>query len=295
MKKYILIVGVFWVLPCCLEGQKQYQPTWESLDSRPVADWYSNAKFGIFIHWGPYSVPAWSPKGTYAEWYQYWLQNKTLLGNGTFDGDEVTKYHEKTYGNNFSYYEFGKLLKADLFEPDNWAKLFKDAGAKYVVLTAKHHDGYTLWPNQQANDRGFAWNSMEIGAKRDLVGDLSVAIKDSGLKMGLYYSLLEWYHPWWLSDKERFVDEHFLPQVKELVIKYKPDVLWADGVSTMQAEQWKSKEFLAWLFNDSEVKNTVVVNDRWGKGVQQKHGGFLRQSTIQQIAASTYHRASKLI
>ncbi len=255
-------------------AQQKYEPTWQSLDSRPVPEWFGNAKFGIFIHWGPYSVPAWTPKGTYTEWYQYWLQNKTLFGNGNFKGDEVVNYHEKTYGKDFSYYQFGEMFTADLFEPDEWTELFKKAGAKYVVLTSKHHDGFTLWPNKQANDRGFAWNSMEVGAKKDLVGLLSKSVKDAGLKMGLYYSLYEWYHPWWINDKDRFVDEHFLPQVKELVQNYEPDVLWADGEWDMEADKWKSKEFLSWLFNESKVKNSIVINDRWGKGIRKNHGGY---------------------
>ncbi|SFS68364.1 alpha-L-fucosidase [Zhouia amylolytica] len=257
-----------------LTAQKKYEPTWESIDSRKTPDWFGNAKFGIFIHWGPYSVPAWSPKGTYSEWYQYWLQNKTLFGNGNFKGDEVVNYHEKTYGKDFTYYDFGEMFTADLFEPDAWATLFKNSGAKYIVLTSKHHDGYTLWPNKEANDRGFAWNSMEVGAKRDLVGELSKSVKAVGLKMGLYYSLYEWYHPWWQQDKERFVNDHFLPQVKDLVTKYEPDVLWADGEWDMDADKWKSKELLAWLFNESKVKNSIVINDRWGKGVRKHHGGF---------------------
>lgn len=256
------------------QAQTQYEPTWESIDSRPVPEWFGQAKFGIFIHWGPYSVPAWTPKGTYSEWYQYWLQNKTLFGNGNFKGDEVVNFHEKTYGKEFSYYQFGELFKADLYDPDRWADLFKKSGAKYVVLTSKHHDGYTLWPNEQANDRGFKWNSLDVGPKKDLVGLLSASVKDAGLKMGLYYSLYEWYHPWWKNDKERFVDEHFLPQIKDLVTKYKPDVLWADGEWDMEAEKWKSKEFLAWLFNESSVKHSIVINDRWGKGVRKHHGGY---------------------
>ncbi len=254
--------------------QKLYRPTWKSLDTRPIPIWFQDAKFGVFIHWGPYSVPAWSPKGTYSEWYQYWLQNKSLFGNGKFKGDEVFNYHHKTYGKDFTYYDFGKLFKADLFNPTEWAELFEKAGAKYVVLTSKHHDGFTLWPNKEANDRGFAWNSMEVGAKRDLVGELSTAVKKTGIKMGLYYSLYEWYHPLWKNDKERFVDEHFLPQIKDLVENYKPDILWGDGEWDMTAEKWKSKEFLTWLFNKSSVKRSVVINDRWGKGVRKHHGGY---------------------
>lgn len=265
---------LLFMLPIAITAQKKYEPTWESLDSRPVAKWFADAKFGIFIHWGPYSVPAWSPKGTYTEWYQYWLQNKTLFGNGDFKGDEVANYHNKTYGSDYSYYQFGDMFTANLFEPDKWAELFKKSGAKYVVLTSKHHDGFTLWPSKEANDRGFSWNSMEVGAKKDLVGLLSASVKDVGLKMGLYYSLYEWYHPWWLQDKERFVNEHFLPQIKDLVQNYKPDILWTDGEWDMESEKWKTKEFLAWLFNDSEVKNSIVINDRWGKGVRKNHGGY---------------------
>ena len=176
---------------------QQYEPNWESLDKRPIQKWFEDAKFGIFIHWGPYSVPAWSPKGTYSEWYQYWLESKSLFGNGNFKGDEVYQYHRKTYGEHFDYYEFAEKFTADLFDPEEWASLFEAAGAKYIVLTSKHHDGFTLWPNEQANDRGFAWNSMETGAKRDLVGELTNAVKKTSVKMGLYYSLYEWYHPWW--------------------------------------------------------------------------------------------------
>ncbi|SHJ37961.1 Alpha-L-fucosidase C-terminal domain-containing protein [Arenibacter nanhaiticus] len=85
MKKYsIALTRVALLGVSKVNSQNSYQPTWESLDSRPVAQWFGDAKFGIFIHWGPYSVPAYSPKGTYSEWHQYWLQNRTLFGNGDF-------------------------------------------------------------------------------------------------------------------------------------------------------------------------------------------------------------------
>lgn len=272
--KFILVFTfVLSILPCNAQ-EKVYEPNWESLDSRPIPEWFQDAKFGIFIHWGPYSVPAWSPKGTYSEWYQYWMQGKTLFGNGNFTGSEVADYHEKTYGKDFTYYDFGKLFTADLFKPDEWASLIEQSGAKYTVLTTKHHDGFALWPSDEANDRGFAWNSMDVGAKRDLVGELSTAIKKTDVKMGLYYSLYEWYHPLWQSDKKRFVDEHFLPQIKDLVTKYNPDVLWADGEWDLSDEEWKSKEFLAWLFNQSVAKNNIVINDRWGKDIRKRHGGY---------------------
>ncbi|MBK8500724.1 MAG: alpha-L-fucosidase [Saprospiraceae bacterium] len=272
--KEILFVVVLLAIVQPGSSQVLYEADWKSLDSRPVAGWFEDAKFGIFIHWGPYSVPAWSPKGTYSEWYQYWLQNRTLFGNGQFKGTEVADYHEAKYGKDFPYYQFGNLFTAELFNPDDWASLFSEAGARYVVLTSKHHDGFTLWPSTQADDRGFAWNSMEVGAKRDLVGDLSESVKKAGLKMGLYYSLYEWFHPWWLDDKDRFVDEHFLPQVKDLVQRYEPDILWGDGEWEMESDKWRAPELIAWLYNESKVRDKIIINDRWGKGARHEHGGY---------------------
>ncbi|MGC9327293.1 MAG: alpha-L-fucosidase, partial [Candidatus Hinthialibacter sp.] len=104
--------------------------------------------------------------------------------------------------------------------------------------------------------------------------DLTRAVKAADIKMGYYYSLYEWYHPLWQNDKERFIQEHFLPQVKDLVERYQPDILWGDGEWDLPADQWKSQELLAWLFNESSVKDTVVINDRWGKGVRHHHGGY---------------------
>ena len=184
MKKIeLLLLTLFMVSYGLMTSQKLYEPTWESLDSRPIHDWFGDAKFGIFIHWGPYYVPAWSPKGTYSEWYQYWMQTKSLFGNGKFSGTEVWDYHVKTYGEDFPYYKFGDMFKADLFEPDDWANLFVKSGAKYIVVTSKHHDGYTFWQSKEANDRGFPWNSVDIGPKRDILGDLSAAVKKTDVKM----------------------------------------------------------------------------------------------------------------
>lgn len=270
-----------------LFAQKKYTADWESIDSRPVAPWFENAKFGIFIHWGPYSVPAWSPKGTYSEWYQYWLQEKKMFGNGKYTGTEVVDFHTRTYGPDFSYYKFGELFKNDLFEPDAWAALFAEAGAKYVVTTSKHHDGYTLWPSKEANDRGFPWNSGEVGAKRDLLGDLTTALRKTDLKVGFYYSLYEWYHPLWINDKARFVDEHFHPQFKDLIQRYEPDIIWGDGEWGMTADRWKTPELLAWLFNESPVREKIVINDRWGKGIRKKHGGYF---TTEYEAAASFDR-----
>jgi len=169
MKKSLFFVAVL-LISMNSNSQGKYEPNWESLDSRPVAPWFADAKFGIFIHWGLYSVPAWSPKGTYSEWYQFWFQNKALFGNGKFKGDEVYNYHVKKYGKDFTYYQFAPMFKAELFNPEEWADLFQKAGAKYIVLTSKHHEGFTNWPSPHS----YSWNSMDVGPKRDLVGESKI-------------------------------------------------------------------------------------------------------------------------
>lgn len=265
------------LLPCTLWAQSRtYQPNWASLDSRPVPAWFEDAKLGIFIHWGLYSVPAWAPKGVYSEWYQYWLQSKQLFGSGKFSGTEVYDYHRKQFGENFSYADFAPHFKAESFDPDAWASLLQKSGAKYVVLTSKHHEGFCLWPSKEASKAfGRPWNSVETGAHRDLLGDLTAAVRKTPLKMGYYYSLYEWYNPLYQSGQlNKYVDEHMMPQVKDLVTRYRPDILWADGEWDQSDTTWKSRELLTWLYNESPVKNTVVVNDRWGRNIRKHHGGY---------------------
>ena len=254
-----LALGLAAVLPCA--AQKRYEPNWQSLDSRPIPGWFDDAKFGIFIHWGVYSVPAWGPRGTYAEWYWNAMQNK----NG-----ETWKYHVQTYGEKFKYQDFASQFRAELFDPEEWAGIFARSGAKYVVLTSKHHEGYCLWPSAES----WNWNSMDTGPHRDLCGDLANAVRAKGLKMGFYYSLYEWYNPIYHSDFNRFVSGHFQPQFKDLVTRYRPSVIFADGEWDHTSAEWKSEELLAWLFNDSPSKDDVVINDRWGKDTRSHHGGY---------------------
>jgi alpha-L-fucosidase len=104
--------------------------------------------------------------------------------------------------------------------------------------------------------------------------ELSEACRSRDLKFGFYYSLYEWYNPLWLSDRKRYVEEHMLPQFKDVVTRYKPAVIFADGEWEMDSADWRSPEFLAWLFNESSVKDQVVINDRWGKDCRHRHGGY---------------------
>ncbi|MBT8397731.1 MAG: alpha-L-fucosidase [Gemmatimonadetes bacterium] len=269
-----------------LPSAQAYQPTWESLDSRPMPKWFEEAKFGIFIHWGVYSVPAWirvteGKYASYAEWYYARVM-------GELKGDE--DFHEKTFGEDFEYRDFAPMFTAELFEPDLWASLFAEAGARYVVLTSKHHDGFCLWPTESPFKAN--WNSMDVGPKRDLVGDLTDAVRAQGLRMGLYYSMIEWetnrtgrtpsgrFIPQEAMDRygiplDRYVDDHVIPQLRELVTEYQPAVIFSDAGEWDEVEEfWKTKEFLAWLYNHAPNKDEVVVNDRWAKGMVGQHGDY---------------------
>lgn len=258
---------------------QNYQPTWASIDARPTPSWFTNDKFGIFIHWGVYSVPAYAPvipgKLAYAEWY--WKQ--MVEGRDNPKANEIEKgtweFHKRVYGADYPYQDFAPLFRAELFDPEHWASVLAGSGARYVALTSKHHEGFALWPSREASATwGRAWNAVETGPKRDLLGDLSEAVRNKNLRMGYYYSLYEWFNPLWLYDKPRYVREHMFPQFKDLVTRYKPSLIFSDGEWEMTSSEWHSAELLAWLFNESPVRDEVVVNDRWGSDTRHKHGGY---------------------
>ncbi|MFT4152960.1 alpha-L-fucosidase, partial [Parafilimonas sp.] len=183
----------------------------------------------------------------------------------------------KNYGADFKYEQFEPMFKAEMFDPGQWAEILKNSGAKYVVLTSKHHEGYCLWNSPEADrDWGHAWNAVTGTSKRDLLGDLTAAaVRNAGLKMGYYYSLYEWFNPLWLKDKKRFATEHMIPQLTGLVNKYKPSLIFADGEWDLPDTAWHSLEFLTWLFNESAVKDEVVVDDRWGSNSRANNKGAM--------------------
>lgn len=268
MKKFAVII-LFFSLRLLADAQ-HYEPNWASLNKRKIPEWFHQDKFGIFIHWGLYAVPSYAPvmpnSGySYAEWYWYRLPEKQK---------DFIAFHDKNYGSSFTYQQFEPMFKAEMFNPSQWADVFKRSGAKYVVLTSKHHEGYCLWNSAEADgDWGMPWNAVTGTPKRDLLGDLTNAVRDKGLKMGYYYSLYEWFNPLWKQDKQQFVSKHMIPQFKDLVTKYKPSIIFSDGEWELSDTAWQSEQLLSWLFNESPVAKDVVVNDRWGSNTRGKNTG----------------------
>ncbi len=278
-------------------GQGSYVATVESLETHRLPDWFRRAKLGIFIHWGAYSVPAYAipnlPTGLgLAEWYWFFQLN---LGPFTDSlGAPLTEYHLQTFGADVAYDDFLDMWTADEFDADEWADLIRQSGAKYTVLVTKHHDGIALW-NTKTTDR----NTVKFGPKRDLVDEFAAAIRKQGdVKLGLYYSFLEWYHPDYdgddgalilgpleLPQAERinpytgeaapykgylpiddFFTQHIAPQMRELIDDYDPDLLWWDGDWDLPAEKWFSYEHAAYFYNQAEGRKEVAINDRVGRG-----------------------------
>lgn len=233
----------------------KYEPNWDSLMSRPLPGWFDDAKIGVFLHWGVFSVPSYGD-----EWYWWSL-------DGSRDSKTVA-FHNRTYGPEFPYADFAPMFKAEFFDPDAWARMFKEGGIKYVVLTSKHHEGFTNWCSKEA----FSWNACDTGPKRNLVADLTKSVRATGLHMGLYHSIFEWFHPLYLQDKannfttRRYVDEVYYPQAVEINTLYQPDLIWSDGDWEANSSYWRSPELLAWLYNNGAGSaEKLVVNDRWGK------------------------------
>lgn len=247
-----------------------YSPVWESLDRHTIPDWYDDAKIGLSMHWGVYSVPAWAPREgeiCYAEWYGFNMNNPD---------NPTREYHRENYGSRI-YDDFIPEWKAEEFNPEEWAVFAVKMGAKYMFITSKHHDGFCLWPSRYT-DR----NAMKMGPKRDILGDYFTAARKFGLKVGLYYSLYEWNNPSYTGRPfpytghkpvENYVDEFMIPQIKELVELYHPDFFFFDGEWDHPESFWKMKEVVAWYYNQAADRGQeVFVNDRFGKDERGKHG-----------------------
>lgn len=163
-----------------------FEPTWESLANFTIPDWYPDAKFGIFIHWGIYSVPAFDN-----EWYS---RNMYLQNNTAFE------HHQEVWGaqSKFGYKDFIPMFKAEKFDPDAWMSLLKEAGARYVVPVAEHHDGFAMYDSDYSD-----WTATKMGPKRDIIGELANAARAQDLVFGLSSHRAE---HWWFMNGGRDFD-----------------------------------------------------------------------------------------
>ncbi len=168
-------------------GPGRFEARWDSLEHYSCPEWYRDAKFGIYFHWGLYSVPAFGN-----EWYPHWMY---LPGRPEYE------HHLATYGplNKFGYKDFAPMFTAEHWNPDEWVTLFKEAGARYVGPVAEHADGFSMW-----DSRINRWNAMRMGPKRDIVGLMEKAVRKQGLK---FYT--SFHHQWlwgWYTSPEADAD-----------------------------------------------------------------------------------------
>ena len=277
----VLLLGLFLLQACQSEQTAEktasetpkYDADWASLGKHNESpNWFKNAKFGIYFHWGLYSVPAYK-----TEWYPRFMH---------FEGNDINTYHSKTYGPiaDFGYHDFAPLFKAEKFDAQAWAQLFKDAGAQFAGPVAEHHDGFSMWDSEIT-----PWNTMDTGPKRDITGELEKAIKAQGMRFITtfhhaknlqrsteigkqvelsHYPYLENIPP--SSDDpdlqllygnipaERWYREIWLGKLKEVTQKDHPDIVWFDYVLGDIPEEYR-KEFVAFYLNEAEKNNQEVV------------------------------------
>ena len=250
-----------------------FQPDWESLKGYQIPDWYADGKFGIFLHWGVYSVPAFS-----SEWYPRQMYT---------EGTREFEHHVATYGphDQFGYKDFIPMMRYENYDPEHYAQLFVEAGAKFIVPVAEHHDGFAMYDTVLSE-----WNAAKKGPKRDVVGELADAVRKQGLVFGASSHRAE--HFWFFDNGRKFSSdvqdseyaglygpaephpedwhdvlqnppseaflEDWLARTCELVDKYQPQLVWFDWwIQTLAFKPYLMK-FAAFYYNRGA---------EWGKGV----------------------------
>ncbi len=268
------------------ESAPVYQENWTSLANHEAApQWFQDAKFGIYFHWGVYTVPAYK-----TEWYPRWMH---------FPGHDINKHQIETYGalSDFGYHDFVPMFKAEKFDADKWADLFEKAGARFAGPVAEHHDGFSMWASKQT-----PWNAKDMGPKRDVTGELAKAIKGNGLKFittfhharnlqryaddpeaelnkpngsnsfkgfqNSHYPLFPGTAP--TSDdpllrqlygnmpETLWLDQMWFGKLKEVIDNYQPDIIWFDSWLDQIPEAYRMK-FCAYYLNAAENWNKEVV------------------------------------
>jgi alpha-L-fucosidase len=259
----------------------KWKPTPESIDAHQAPDWFQDAKFGMFIDWGLWSIAGWAPKkekgAMYPDWYELRLDTDSAF----------RKYHEKNWGKDFKRDDFIPLFTAREYNPEKLVKLASDAGMKYVVPFSKHHGGFCLWPSS------FTFrDAVDMGPKKDLIKPIVESCKKQGLKFGFYFSVEEWEYPlldsegnikprfWEIKNKpllqelekrvegkvpvKDFAKDYIIPQAVEFIDQYDPDLIWYDGEWTTDVNDLGTYEISSYFYNQAETRKEVAVNDRYG-------------------------------
>ena len=282
--KTIIISGMaLWLLSCSIQSPKKheakiYKSEWESLKKHVTPQWFQNAKFGIYCHFGAYCVPAFKN-----EWYSHWMYIDTVAwGNNYF------QHHLKTYGplDKFGYKDFIPMFKAEKFDADEWADLFQKAGAQFAGPVTEHADGFAMW-----NSKLTKWNAAQMGPKRDIVGELSKAIRKRNMKFiaTFHHQWKYGWYPTWdkhtdasnpdledlygpevpkgtfempeqktnpLPDK-KFNDE-WLAKIQEVIDNYNPDLIYFDSKMSIIQESTRL-DMLSYYYNQAVTKKQDVV------------------------------------
>ena len=250
-----------------------------------IPEWFKDAKFGIFIHWGVYSVPAYG-----SEWYSRWMYK---------EGHPINKYHVQTYGplTKFGYKDFIPMFKAENFNADEWLAVVKSSGAQYIVPVAEHHDGFAMYSSTFNK-----WNAVDMGPKRDIIGELKKATEKAGLRFGLSSHRCEnaWFYEYGMETPSDVQDttitlygerlhepegkgmtpycgkyegsnersrRQFLMHTYELIDKYQPELIWFDWTVGKYPFQPTFYKFMAYYYNSAlDWNKEVVVNTKFGYG-----------------------------
>jgi len=248
-------------------SDQPYRPSWNSLNHRQTPQWLRDGKFGIYTHWGVYSVPAQGPNGT---WFANHAYGKT--------NSPERAYWEATYGplEKFGYKDFIPMFTGEKFNADEWADLFQKAGARFAGPVAVHHDGFCMWDTKYSR-----WNAAQMGPKRDVVSELAVAIKRRDMKfVTAFHHAENWfYFPTWntnydcgdprysglygpIHDKDALPTKAFLEDWKgkifEVIDKYDPDFVWFDFGLNQIPDSYK-QEMLTYYYNRAAAEHKEVV------------------------------------
>lgn len=222
--------------------------------------WWREARFGMFIHWGPYAVPAGIHEGNEVKGIGEWIMNAAQI--------PVAEYED-----------YARHFNPTAFDADEWVRIAKDAGMKYIIITSKHHDGFCLWASEVSG-----YNAKDFSPiKRDLLAELKAACDRHGVRLGFYYSIMDWHHPdaqaphfprYNTKEKsnpafQRYVDSYLKPQLRELITRYDPAVLWFDGEWIPEWTHEHGQDLYRYV---RTLKPDLLVNNRVDKGRQGMMG-----------------------